>query len=116
MDFWQVLRLLVPIDIPEYIRDLLSASGFDNFLAMKSLDENVLKEIEKQVEDEDKTKNFKRIALGHKIMLLGIRDIIQNTSLEAIAKIEKGTVTETAGLKRKDTSSVKSKTKSKTSK
>lgn len=37
MDFWDVLRLLVPIDIPEYIRDLLSETGFDNFLAIKSL-------------------------------------------------------------------------------
>lgn len=83
MDFWKHLRIFVPIDIPEYLREVLLATGFDNFLALECLDENIMNEIEKHAE----TLN-KKILLGHKIMLFKIRDIFKSKGIDVISKLE----------------------------
>ncbi|KAJ6649759.1 hypothetical protein Bhyg_04999 [Pseudolycoriella hygida] len=84
VDFWQCLRTIVPTDVPEYLRKLLSDTGFDNFVSMEAVDDSVLKELQDHAEKEDT-----KILLGHKVLLLRIRDMIRKIGLEEISKIEK---------------------------
>lgn len=83
MDFWESLRMLVPIAIPEYLKKLLADTGFDNYLSLEALDESALKGIE-----DFAAKGKSKLLLGHRIMLLKIQDIIQKTGIEAINKME----------------------------
>lgn len=84
MDFWHVLRVLVPTDIPEYLRKILTDTGFDNFVSLEAIDEDVMKELQAHAE-EQKTK----ILLGHKVLLFKIRDIIRKKGIEEITQFEK---------------------------
>ncbi|KAJ6646567.1 hypothetical protein Bhyg_01780 [Pseudolycoriella hygida] len=84
VDFWQCLRTIVPTDVPEYLRKLLSDTGFDNFVSMEAVDDSVLKELQDHAEKEDT-----KILLGHKVLLLRIRNMIRKIGLEEIFKIEK---------------------------
>ncbi|KAJ6636932.1 hypothetical protein Bhyg_09658, partial [Pseudolycoriella hygida] len=71
VDFWQCLRTIVPTDVPEYLRKLLSDTGFDNFVSMEAVGDSVLKELQDHAEKENT-----KILLGHKVLLLRIRDMI----------------------------------------
>lgn len=83
MDFWESLKSLIPIDIPEYLRKILSSACFDNYLSLESLDDNIMAKLTKIGKAQG---NECVILLGHKIMLFRIRDIIRDKGIEAVTK------------------------------
>lgn len=82
MEFWESLKALIPIEIPEYLKTILSDTGFNNYLSLEALDENVISSIEEN----------NKILLGHKIMLMKIRDIIRTKGIEQITEFERDRV------------------------
>lgn len=84
MDFWHTLRVLVPTDIPEYLRKILTETGFDNFVSLEAIDDDVMKELQTEAE-----KHNTKILLGHKVLLFKIRDIIRKKGIEEITQFEK---------------------------
>lgn len=84
--------MLVPVDIPEYLRELLAATGFDNYLSLAELDDAAMNElIEFSKEDPTKTSP---LLIGHKVMLFGIRDIIRSKGLAKLSKFDNDLNTE----------------------
>lgn len=84
MDFWTRLRALVPVDVPQYVRELLTATGFDNYLSLESLDDAAMKEI-----SEFSKEKKSPLLIGHKVMLFRIRDIIRSKGMEELSKFDK---------------------------
>lgn len=87
MDFWERLRALVPVDVPEYVRQLLSETGFDNYLSLEALDDDAMNELV-AFSNKDPTKTGP-LRIGHKLMLLRIRDIIRSKGIETLSKFDK---------------------------
>lgn len=89
MSVWKRLETNIGYRFPKVIKDILNSTGFDNEVTLLSLNQDVIKEIEKSVKEnptivektiyKDIAKDFE-FNLGHKTLLLSIPEFLAKHS------------------------------------